>query len=88
MESSFEQSKDSPILLLKFCPLEGNRAKPPKPVPRSRPVCPRARTGITVLARIPEQYSPSIGGYGRPPMTMNSKEAGFDVGERRVSAQL
>ena len=31
-----------------------------------------------------EQYSLSLGSYGRPRMTMELKEAGLDVGERRV----
>lgn len=33
---------------------------------------------------IREQYSLSLGSYGRPRMTMELKEAGLAVGERRV----
>ncbi len=39
---------------------------------------------MKVLAQIQEQYSLSLGSYGRPRMTMELKEAGLDVGERRV----
>lgn len=51
---------------------------------RTRSVCQRTRTDMTVLAHIREQYSLSLGSYGRPRMTMELKEAGLDVGERRV----
>ena len=51
---------------------------------RSRPVCQRARTDMKVLVHIREQYSLSLGSYGRPRMTMELKEAGLAVGERRV----
>ena len=51
---------------------------------RSRPVSQRARTDMRVLAHIREQYSLSLGSYGRPRMTMELKEVGLDVGERRV----
>jgi len=51
---------------------------------RSRPISCRERTDIKVLAHIREQYSLSLGSYGRPRMTMELKEAGLDVGERRV----
>ena len=51
---------------------------------RSRPVSQRSRTDMKVLAHIREQYSLSLGSYGRPRMTMELKEAGFAVGERRV----
>lgn len=51
---------------------------------RSRPISQRARTDMAVLAHIREQYSLSLGSYGRPRMTMELKEAGLDVGERRV----
>jgi transposase InsO family protein len=51
---------------------------------RTRPVCERARTDMTVLAHIREQYSLSLGSYGRPRMTMEPKEAGLAIGERRV----
>ena len=39
---------------------------------------------MKVLAHIREQYSLSLGSYGRPRMTMELKEAGLNVGERRV----
>ena len=37
-----------------------------------------------MLAHIREQYTLSRGTYGRPRMTMDLKELGLDVGERRV----
>ena len=51
---------------------------------RSRPISRRERTDMKVLAHIREQYSLSLGSYGRPRMTMELKEVGIDVGERRV----
>ncbi len=51
---------------------------------RSRPISRRARTDLKVMAHIREQYSLSLGSYSRPRMTMELKEAGLDVGERRV----
>ena len=39
---------------------------------------------MKVLAHIREQSSLSLGSYGRPRMTMELKEVGLDVGERRV----
>lgn len=51
---------------------------------RTRPISQRARTDMRVLAHIREQYSLSLGSYGRPRMTMELKEVGLDVGERRV----
>ena len=51
---------------------------------RSRPISRRERTDMRVLAHIREQYSLSLGSYGRRRMTMELKEAGGDVGERRV----
>jgi putative transposase len=51
---------------------------------RTRPTSTHARTDMKVLAHIREQYSLSLGSYGRPRMTMELKEAGLDVGERRV----
>ncbi len=51
---------------------------------RSRPICQRARTDMKVLAHIREQYRLSLGSYGRPRMTMELKEVGLAVGERRV----
>jgi putative transposase len=50
----------------------------------ARPACQRERTDLKVLAHIREQYSLSKGSYGRPRMTMELKEVGLDVGERRV----
>ncbi|MDE0880897.1 MAG: IS3 family transposase, partial [Sphingomonas bacterium] len=51
---------------------------------RSRPISRRERTDMKVLAHIREQYRLSLGSYGRPRMTMELKEVGLDVGERRV----
>ena len=51
---------------------------------RSRPITRRTRTDMKVLAHIREQYSLSLGSYGRPRMTIELKEVGLDVGERRV----
>ncbi|ARS28343.1 IS3 family transposase orfB [Sphingomonas sp. KC8] len=39
---------------------------------------------MKVLAHIREQYRLSLGSYGRPRMTMELKEVGLDIGERRV----
>ena len=39
---------------------------------------------MKVLAHIREQYSLSLGSYGRPKMTMELKEVGLDLGGRRV----
>ncbi len=51
---------------------------------RSRPVSQRARTDMRVLAHIREQYSLSLGSYGRLRLKMELKEVGLAVGERRV----
>jgi transposase InsO family protein len=51
---------------------------------RARPTSRRDRTDLKVLAHIREHVSLSLGSYGRPRMTMELKEAGLDVGERRV----
>jgi putative transposase len=51
---------------------------------RARPISHRDRTDMKVLAHIREQYSLSLSSYGRPRMTMELKEVGLDVGERRV----
>ncbi|WP_303761951.1 IS3 family transposase [Sphingobium yanoikuyae] len=51
---------------------------------RSRPISQRARTDMKVLAHIREQYRLSLGSYGRPRMTMELKEVGLAIGERRV----
>ncbi|NVN38520.1 IS3 family transposase [Komagataeibacter swingsii] len=50
----------------------------------SRPACQRQRTDLKVLAHIREHYALSNGSYGRPRMTMELREAGLDVGERRI----
>lgn len=51
---------------------------------RSRPASRRQRTDMVVLAHIKEQSRLSLGSYGRPRMTEELKEAGVDVGHRRV----
>ena len=51
---------------------------------RVRPMSQKARADLILLAHIREQYRLSLGSYGRPRMTMEIKEAGLDVGERRV----
>ena len=51
---------------------------------RIRPMSERSRTELILLAHIREQYRLGLGSYGRPRMTMEIKEAGLDVGERRV----
>ena len=50
----------------------------------ARPVSQRDQTDLKLLAHIREQYRLSKGTYGRPRMTMELKEEGLDVGERRV----
>jgi putative transposase len=50
----------------------------------TRPMSSRQRGDMKVLAHIREQYGLSFGSYGRLRMTMELKEAGLDVGERRV----
>ncbi len=50
----------------------------------SRATSRRARTDLKVLAHIRAQYSLSRGTYGRPRMTMELKEIGLTVGERKV----
>ncbi|WP_124297492.1 IS3 family transposase [Acetobacter pasteurianus] len=50
----------------------------------SRPACQRQRTDLKVLTHIREHFALSNGSYGRPRMTMELREAGLDVGERRV----
>ena len=47
-------------------------------------MCERQRTDLKVLAHIREHYALSNRTYGRPRMTMELKEAGLAVGERRV----
>jgi transposase InsO family protein len=50
----------------------------------TRPISLRQRGDMAILAHIREQYGLSLGSYGRPRMTMELKEVGLDVGERRV----
>jgi len=51
---------------------------------RSRPMSQSQRTDMVLLAHIREQHKLSLGSYGRPRMTEELKELGFDVGHRRV----
>ncbi len=51
---------------------------------RSRPASHRQRTDMVLLAHIRDQFRLSLGSYGRPRMTEELKELGFDAGHRRV----
>jgi len=51
---------------------------------RSRPASCRQRTDLMLIAHIREQFRLSLGSYGRPRMTEELKELGFDVGHRRI----
>lgn len=51
---------------------------------RSRPLSQSQCKDLVVLANIREQFVLSLGSYGRPRMTEELKEAGVDVGHRRV----
>ena len=51
---------------------------------RNRPLSPSQCKDLVVLAHIREQFALSLGSYGRPRMTEELKEAGVDVGHRRV----
>lgn len=51
---------------------------------RSRPISQSQRKDMVLLAHIREQHHLSLGSYGRPRMTEELKELGFDVGHRRV----
>ena len=51
---------------------------------RNRPLSQSQRTDMVVLAHIREQFALSLGSYGRPRMTEELKELGFDVGHRRI----
>ncbi len=51
---------------------------------RSRPMSQSQRTDMVLLAHIREQHRLSLGSYGRPRMTEELKELGFDIGHRRV----
>ena len=55
---------------------------------RNRPASRRQRLDMVVLAHIKEQSRLSLGSYGRPRMTEESKEAGLDVGHRRVGRRM
>lgn len=51
---------------------------------RNRPPSRRQREDMVLLAHIREQQRLSLGSYGRPRMTAEMRELGFDVGHRRV----
>lgn len=51
---------------------------------RDRPPSRRQREDMALLAHIREQQRLSLGSYGRPRMTAELRELGFDVGHRRV----
>lgn len=51
---------------------------------RHRPICQSQRSDMILLTHIREQYRLSLGSYGRPRMTEELKELGFQVGHRRV----
>ncbi|MCK5643470.1 MAG: IS3 family transposase [Gammaproteobacteria bacterium] len=51
---------------------------------QSRPISQSQRKDMVLLAHIREQHRLSLGSYGRPRMTEELKELGFDVGHRRV----
>ena len=50
----------------------------------NRPLSNSQCKDLVVLAHIREQFALSLGSYGRPRMTEELKEAGVDVGHRRV----
>ena len=51
---------------------------------RSRPMSQSQRKDMVLLAHIRDQFALSFGSYGRPRMTEELKELGFDVGHRRI----
>jgi len=51
---------------------------------RSRSISQRQRDDMVLLAHIREQHRLSLGSYGRPRMTEELKELGFNVGHRRI----
>jgi len=51
---------------------------------RARSASQRQRTDMVLLAHIREQFTLSLGSYGRPRMTEELKDLGLDVGHRRV----
>ena len=50
----------------------------------NRPLSDSQRKALVVLAHIREQFALSLSSYGRPRMTEELKEAGVEVGHRRV----
>ena len=50
----------------------------------TRPASYRQRMDMVILAHIREQSRLSLGSYGRPRMTEELKDLGFDIGHRRV----
>ncbi len=51
---------------------------------RRRPISQRQRDDMVLLAHIREQHKLSLQSYGRPRMTEELQELGFEVGHRRV----
>jgi len=51
---------------------------------RHRPISQRQRDDMVLLAHIREEHRLSLGSYGRPRMTEELKDLGFEVGHRRV----
>jgi len=51
---------------------------------RSRPISLNQSKDMVLRAHIKEQHKLSLGCYGRPRMTEELKELGFDVGHRRI----
>ena len=51
---------------------------------RNRPASQRQREDMVLLAHIREQHKLSLYSYGRPRMTEELQELGFEVGQRRV----
>lgn len=51
---------------------------------KHRPLSPRKRRDMVILAYMREQHRLSLGSYGRPRMTEELNELGLQVGQRRV----
>jgi putative transposase len=51
---------------------------------RVRPMCQRQRDDMVILAHIRDQHRLSLQSYGRPRMTEELQELGFEIGHRRV----
>lgn len=51
---------------------------------RSRPISHTQRKDMVLLAHIRDQFALSLGSYGRPRMTEELKDLGFEVGHRRI----